>query len=340
MEGDKIVLMNLESFEQVLVPKTILGDRLPMLTDNMIVTLESYEEDTLNIQLPTNVTFEIVETDPVIKGATATASYKPAILTNGMRVLVPPYLTTGEKIVIKTEDASFVERAKINMHSSLISFITGAINKSSRFLYRDFFEIEMQQSSKNSNNDFVQRAYKKCEETLTLELAKNSEKYNFDIIPIESLNNFARSIPYFSIIVVAYNKSDNIPVAAVADFPILSETYYAEKGNGMWLQRHNMQGAGHSASRLRVSGKKDSIILLTDKAHNTKSNCSIRILGSNAYSISLIASGKSDIGHFSEISPILVTLAKLFIQESGGDIISDNPLILSNGCSSIDIIGL
>ncbi|MGV2432711.1 MAG UNVERIFIED_CONTAM: hypothetical protein LVQ98_05230 [Rickettsiaceae bacterium] len=198
----------------------------------------------------------------------------------------------------------------------------------------------MQQSSKNSNNDFVQRAYKKCEETLTLELAKNSEKYNFDIIPIESLNNFARSIPYFSIIVVAYNKSDNIPVAAVADFPILSETYYAEKGNGMWLQRHNMQGAGHSASRLRVSGKKDSIILLTDKAHNTKSNCSIRILGSNAYSISLIASGKSDIGHFSEISPILVTLAKLFIQESGGDIISDNPLILSNGCSSIDIIGL
>jgi elongation factor P len=66
----------------------------------------------LSIELPTTVILEIEQTDPVIKGATATASFKPAILSNGVRVLVPPYLTTGEKIVVKTEDASFVERAK------------------------------------------------------------------------------------------------------------------------------------------------------------------------------------------------------------------------------------
>jgi elongation factor P len=111
-EGDNLVLMDLESFEQILLPQTILGDKLPFIVDNMVVKVEFYEEEALSIELPTTVILEIEQTDPVIKGATATASFKPAILSNGVRVLVPPYLTTGEKIVVKTEDASFVERAK------------------------------------------------------------------------------------------------------------------------------------------------------------------------------------------------------------------------------------
>jgi elongation factor P len=111
-EGDKLVLMDLENFEQMLLPQSLLGDRLPFIIDNMVVKVEFYQDQALNIDLPSTVVLEIQETDPVIKGATATASFKPAILTNGVRVLVPPYLTTGEKIVVKTEDASFVERAK------------------------------------------------------------------------------------------------------------------------------------------------------------------------------------------------------------------------------------
>ena len=112
MENDDLVLMDNQTFEQIFVNKKILGDKIAFLTDNMMVTVEFYEEKTLKIELPNTVVVEISETDPVIKGSTVTSSYKPAILTNGVRVMVPPYLVVGEKIVIKTEDISFVERAK------------------------------------------------------------------------------------------------------------------------------------------------------------------------------------------------------------------------------------
>ncbi len=111
-EDDKLVMMDLESFEQILLPKSILGDKLPFIADNMNVKVEFYGDQALSIELPQTVVLEIAETDPVIKGATATASYKRAILSNGVKITVPPYLVTGEKIVVKTEDASFVERAK------------------------------------------------------------------------------------------------------------------------------------------------------------------------------------------------------------------------------------
>jgi len=111
-EDDKLVLMDLESFEQILLPQSLLGEKLPFIQDNMVIKVEFYQEQALNIELPSTVVVEIVETDPVLKGATATASYKRAILSNGVKVSVPPYLVTGEKIVVKTEDASFVERAK------------------------------------------------------------------------------------------------------------------------------------------------------------------------------------------------------------------------------------
>jgi len=113
MEGANLVLMDLETFEQIHLSEEVVGEEnMPFLDDNMIVTVESFEEKPLNLRLPANVILEVMETDPVIKGATATSSYKPAILKNGIRVMVPPYLTTGEKIVVKTEDSTFVERAK------------------------------------------------------------------------------------------------------------------------------------------------------------------------------------------------------------------------------------
>jgi elongation factor P len=112
LEGNNLVLMDLETFEQILVNKDIMGDKFPFLTDNMNVRVESFEEKPLSIELPATVILKIEETDPIIKGATATASYKPAIMSNGIRVLVPPYLVPGEEIVVKTEDSSFVERAK------------------------------------------------------------------------------------------------------------------------------------------------------------------------------------------------------------------------------------
>ncbi|MFY9590245.1 elongation factor P [Rickettsia endosymbiont of Halotydeus destructor] len=111
-EDNKLVLMNSVTFEQINIDKQILGEKLPLLTDNMLVKIEFYGDTPLNIELPPTITAEIIQTDPVIKGSTVTSSYKPAILSNGVRVMVPQYLTTGEKIIIKTEDISFVERAK------------------------------------------------------------------------------------------------------------------------------------------------------------------------------------------------------------------------------------
>ena len=111
-EGVDIVLMDNQSFEQINVNKKILDEKLPFLTENMIVKIEFYNEEPLNIELPATVILEIVETDPVIKGSTVTSSYKPATLANGVKVKVPQYLEVGEKIVVKTEDITYVERAK------------------------------------------------------------------------------------------------------------------------------------------------------------------------------------------------------------------------------------
>lgn len=111
-EENNMVLMDTENFEQIYVSKDILEEKLPFLADNMIVQLEFHNEKPIGIELPPTVIDEVVETDPVIKGATVTSSYKPAILANGVKVMVPSYLTVGEKIVVKTEDASFVERAR------------------------------------------------------------------------------------------------------------------------------------------------------------------------------------------------------------------------------------
>lgn len=111
-EGDNLIFMDMESYEQIQLNKEIMGDKLPLLTDNMEVTVEFFEEKPLAIDLPATVILEISETEPHIKGATATSSYKPAIMENGIKVMVPPYVAQGEKIVVKTEDLTFVERAK------------------------------------------------------------------------------------------------------------------------------------------------------------------------------------------------------------------------------------
>jgi elongation factor P len=111
-EGDNIILMDPESFEQTQVPKEILGDRLPFLVENMTVNVRLIEGEPVSMDLPETVVLEIVEADPVVKGQTATSSYKPAVLSNGVKTMVPPFITVGEKIVVKTEDGSYYERAK------------------------------------------------------------------------------------------------------------------------------------------------------------------------------------------------------------------------------------
>ena len=90
----------------------MVGDRAAFLQDGMVITMLSYEGDPLSIDLPDTVIMEVIEADAVVKGQTASSSYKPAILENNVRVMVPPHIEPGTKIVVRPEDASYVERAK------------------------------------------------------------------------------------------------------------------------------------------------------------------------------------------------------------------------------------
>lgn len=106
-----LVFMDTTSYEQIELPADILGDRRPFLQDGMTVKMEYHEEEALSCELPEKVTCEIVETEPVVKGQTAANSFKPAVLDNGVRILVPPFVGSGEKVIVNTETAEYVERA-------------------------------------------------------------------------------------------------------------------------------------------------------------------------------------------------------------------------------------
>ena len=104
--------MQPESFDQVVVSEDVVGDAASWLQDGMTVQLSTHDEVPIALELPRLVTFEIVETEPAVKNQTASSSYKPAILTNGARIMVPPYIAAGTRVVILTEDGSYQERAK------------------------------------------------------------------------------------------------------------------------------------------------------------------------------------------------------------------------------------
>ncbi len=107
----RLVVMDMESFEQVELDAEILGERRPFLQDGMTVTVEYYGEEPLNVALPQKVICKVVETEPVVKGQTAANSFKPAVLDNGLRVLVPPFVGQDEDIVVNTETFEYSERA-------------------------------------------------------------------------------------------------------------------------------------------------------------------------------------------------------------------------------------
>jgi elongation factor P len=104
--------MNPETYDQVPVPADILGDQAVYLQEGMAVMLSVYNGVPIAIELPQRVTLEITETEPTMKGQTASSSYKPAILSNGARTMVPPHIGAGTRVVVMTSDGSYVERAK------------------------------------------------------------------------------------------------------------------------------------------------------------------------------------------------------------------------------------
>ena len=111
-DADGYTFMNQETFDQITVPKDVLGDMAVWLQENMKVILSIFNEIAVGVQIPQRVTVKVTETEPAIKNQTASASYKPAICDTGARVMVPPHLAVGTRIVVQTDEGTYVERAK------------------------------------------------------------------------------------------------------------------------------------------------------------------------------------------------------------------------------------
>jgi len=112
-DGDMFTFMENETFEQITLNKDMVGeDQIPFLQEGMEVTVEEYEGSPIGVQLPDQVTLTVTEADAVVKGQTASSSYKPALLENGVKVMVPPHIEAGTRIVVSTADTAYMERAK------------------------------------------------------------------------------------------------------------------------------------------------------------------------------------------------------------------------------------
>jgi elongation factor P len=111
-DDEHFVFMEPNTFEQVTVPASVLGDSAAFLTENMEVTLSQYNGVPIAIELPPRVVLEVVDTEPVVRGQTASSSFKPALLSNGVRTMVPPHINKGTRVVVQTEDGAYLERAK------------------------------------------------------------------------------------------------------------------------------------------------------------------------------------------------------------------------------------
>jgi elongation factor P len=111
-DGDDVHLMNKENYDQITVSKEQMGDQAAFLQADMIVEVESHEGEALGFKLPDTCIMEIIECEPVVKGQTVTTSYKPAILENKVKIMVPPHVESGTKVVVRIEDVTYMERFK------------------------------------------------------------------------------------------------------------------------------------------------------------------------------------------------------------------------------------
>jgi elongation factor P len=111
-QGESLVFMDNDTYEQLELSEEFVGERSAFLQDGMQVTLEMHEERPIGIKLPDQVVLAVTEADPVVRGQTASSSYKPARLENGLRVMVPPFITAGERVVVDTNEVTYIRRAE------------------------------------------------------------------------------------------------------------------------------------------------------------------------------------------------------------------------------------
>jgi len=111
-DGEGFHFMNQENYEQLQVPSDVVGDYAAYLQEGMVVSIAMHEGTPVSMEIPQKVVLEITDTEPVVKGQTASGSFKPAMLSNGVRTMVPTHIVVGTRVVVNTADGSYVERAK------------------------------------------------------------------------------------------------------------------------------------------------------------------------------------------------------------------------------------
>ncbi len=228
----------------------------------------------------------------------------------------------------------------------IITFLLAASRKSSRLLYRDYFELEQIQHSIRPATDFVMRSEKKISEILERELSKypnssliysdsdidTSKEMHFAIHPIDGSKNLTRAIPFFGNIILAYEcKNSTLShIASVVNMPALGEIIYASKGGGVWTEK-NIDQTSNNAIRLRVSmtNKIDSAMVLLDASSkiNTTDFADYRNIGCDIYSACMVAAGKADIFlSCSNMNKTILNAASMIVKESGGSIYENHSI--------------
>lgn len=233
----------------------------------------------------------------------------------------------------------------------ITNLLINSLRKAVKFLHRDFLELEMLQKSYVRNEEFCSKSYLRLRTLLSDELQKNT-KYlffpedrfdsnsNFESVflvnPIDSPNNFARSIPFFAVSVTCLKQYQGAltPVSTVIYFPILNEIYYAEKGKGAWVEKNNLN-SNHQGLRLKFSDNsnlKDCLMIVEDlKNDDLQEVNNVRSFGSFCYASTLLASGKADLLYLPSINFTLHYAFDLLIKEAGGMVVDlGNKFIYSN----------
>ena len=253
--------MNAKSFEQIDIKKELVGEKGKLLSENLEVTVSFYNEKPISVDLPNQVKCKIETTDVALKGQTVSSSYKPATLENGLAIQVPPFIESGDEIIIDTRNLEYIKKFDyMNSISANLNIMIKASEKASKRLIRDFGEIEKLQVSKKGPADFVTNADIKTEKIIIDELKKakpnysilseenglesNKDKENLWIIdPIDGTINFLHGIPHFAISIALMSNKEI--VSGIIYDPIKDELFYAEKNNGAFLNNQ----------RIRVSKK-------------------------------------------------------------------------------------
>lgn len=235
------------------------------------------------------------------------------------------------------------------------NFLINASRKAAQLLYRDFCELEMLQISSRSTYEFYTKSYLRTKTLLAEELQKHSrpvffadEKFEltdkFDTVflvnPLDSIDNLARSFPFFAITITCLKKVNRTltPAYSIINFPALGDILYAEKGGGAWIEK-NIQGISNKNVRLRTSSTnsiENALIITDDAVRSLQISPYIRCFGSPCYSLMLFSAGKSDCIWFSQIDSTLKLAFELVVRESGGFIIADDSRFIASNHNLAD----